>query len=112
MSSSNGDKILFESSARYEKSNVLLELTSDHLFMKKKKFFSKELKTIEEYLLKDIKKDGDCISISQDKELLIIHFEKSNLELLFNSIDAARQLKNAIIDILFSKYKKSKKKDK
>ena len=114
MSSSNTNNYIFESSARYNKSNVLLELTKEELIFKKKRLFSSELKVVDKFLLSDIIIDKDCVSISQDKELLIIHLTYANVELLFNSIDAARQLKDAIVDILCNKdnKKSSKKKDK
>ena len=114
MGNTTKENIIFESNAKYNNKNVLLELNKDNLLFKKKKFFSNDYKIIEKLVLKDIIIDKECISVSQDKELITIHLNYAVVELLFNSVDAARQLKDAIIDILTEdiKVKKKKKKDK
>ena len=114
MGNTTKENIIFESNAKYNNKNVLLELNKDNLLFKKKKLFSNDYKIIEKLVLKDIIIDNDCISVSQDKELITIHLNYAVVELLFNSMDVARQLKDAIIDILTGniKVKNSKKKDK
>lgn len=115
MASSNKDNIIFESNARYNKSNVILDLTKDKLLFKKRRFLSADYRITDRFDLDDILFDKECVCISQDKELLTIHLNYAEVQLLFQSVDAARQLKDAIIDLVEVRVKKdkdNKKKDK
>ena len=54
MASSNKDNIIFESNARYNKSNVILDLTKDKLLFKKRRFLSSDYRITDRFDLDDI----------------------------------------------------------